>query len=349
MKDAMSLSLCTRPDRPGYFIRIDGKRYSLKKFVGRTVTDKREADRVFNAIKREYLAGKLIQLKGETTKTLGEFEREYLDWALETKVRSSYEEDRIAFKKLVHVVGGSTRLDRITLKHIDQLVAYCLSQKNKATTINKNIRHLRAAFAKVVDWAYLKQNPIASAKELPTEKRPPTYIDGKDIARLLKGVKDVDLRRMMAAYLSTGRRRNELLHLDWADVQLERGEYLVRKGKRHLTRWYPINSAFKTILMAIGPKNHGRVFDRWKSPSTISRYTTRELKKAGLDHLSLHSLRHTFATQFIEHGGNLRVLQDLMGHTDYATTEIYAHVADSHLKQEADRVKLGPIDLFGSN
>lgn len=76
--------------------------------------------------------------------------------------------------------------------------------------------------------------------------------------------------------------------------------------------------------------------------------TANETRKAGLGDLHLHTLRHTFAVQFVEKGGNLRVLQELMGHTDYSTTEIYAHVADSHLKQEADRVKLGPIDLFGT-
>ncbi|SOB60595.1 putative Integrase family protein [Pseudodesulfovibrio profundus] len=344
----MSLSLCTRPDRPGYFIRIDGKRHSLKRYVGRTVTDKREAERVFKEIKKQYLAGKLVELKGETSKTFGEFKDEYLEWARETKTHSSYDEDRVAFKKFSQMIGDSTRIDRVTLKHVDLFVAQCLKSGNKATTINKNIRHLRAAMGKVKEWGYMRQNPIASAKEIPTEKKPPTYIDGNRISKFLAGISDIDLRRMTAAYISTGRRRNELLNLDWSDVDLQRGEYLVRKAKGHLTRWYPINAAFRAVLESIGPQNNGWVFHRWRSPHTISRYTKRELRAAGLGHLKLHSLRHTFATQFIEKGGNLRVLQDLMGHTDYTTTEIYAHVADSHLKEEADRVKLGPIDLFAA-
>jgi site-specific recombinase XerD len=70
------------------------------------------------------------------------------------------------------------------------------------------------------------------------------------------------------------------------------------------------------------------------------------LRAAGFGHLRLHDLRHTFATEFVRSGGNLRVLQELLGHTQFSTTEIYAHVADSHLRIEADRVRF-LVDLGG--
>ncbi len=51
----------------------------------------------------------------------------------------------------------------------------------------------------------------------------------------------------------------------------------------------------------------------------------------------------------MESGGDLRTLQDLLGHSEYRTTEIYAHVSDDHLAREVQRVKLGPVDLFADN
>jgi integrase len=98
------------------------------------------------------------------------------------------------------------------------------------------------------------------------------------------------------------------------------------------------------VLESLGGEGQGRIFKRWSHPDTISKVIKRALKDAGLEHLTLHSLRHTFASQAIMQGRTLRDVQDLLGHTESRTTEIYAHLADEHLAQAAD-IKLGPMDL----
>jgi integrase len=324
-----------------------GKVVSLRAFYKATVRDEKTAKKVFAAVRAEYLAGRLLQLKGETTTTLGEFASEYEEWGATERHKGSFGSDKLALDALRAVAGDSCRLDRLGLKHLDAMIAACRRAGNTPATINIRIRHLRALFRKAVEWEMVKSNPFAKAREVATERRPPCYIDtAAGISSFLAGIVDVDLRRLVSAYLATGRRRMELVNLEWPDVDLEGGRYLVRHAKGHLTRWYPISATLGAILRACGPQEAGHVFPRWRSPHTISRIVKAELRKAGLGHLRLHDLRHTFASEFIRQSGNIRVLQDLLGHTQASTTQIYTHVADSHLKAEIGRVSF-IVDVGG--
>ncbi|UCD89922.1 MAG: tyrosine-type recombinase/integrase, partial [Desulfobacterales bacterium] len=106
---------------------------------------------------------------------------------------------------------------------------------------------------------------------------------------------------------------------------------------------YPINTVFRSILLSIGKKD-GRVFNRWKHPDTVSHLIKEALVDAGFQNLSLHGLRHTYATLKVLEGRTLKEVQNLLGHSEQRTTEIYAHIEDDHLAEIAE-VNLGPIDL----
>ena len=95
-----------------------------------------------------------------------------------------------------------------------------------------------------------------------------------------------------------------------------------------------------SILKTIGPKESGPVFDLGH-PDTVSKKVKAELVKAGFGSLRLHDLRHSFAVLFIQAEGGLRTLQELLGHTQYQTTEIYAHVAEDHLAEAVNKVRIG--------
>jgi len=72
--------------------------------------------------------------------------------------------------------------------------------------------------------------------------------------------------------------------------------------------------------------------------------------QAGLGHLRLHDLRHSFAVDFLEKGGSLKALQELLGHDEFKTTsDTYSHMTDSHLQEAVNLVQFGgPVDLFSS-
>ena len=164
------------------------------------------------------------------------------------------------------------------------------------------------------------------------------------VKKLLSKTSDLDVRRMITAYLCTGRRRAELVRLEWSEVDIKNRRYFVRQYKTHLSGWFPVNDDFMAVLESF-PENEreGRVFKRWRNPDSLTHLIKGALRKAGLGQYSLHKLRHSFATLFISAGGTLRTLQELLGHTQYKTTEIYAHVTQDHLQDAANLVKMPPI------
>ena len=330
-----------RPFRRGstWYCEIDRKRVSLR-------TDDRDAAlTLFSKIRKQYLAGKLARIGGECTTSLADFRVQYVEWAEHAQERSTFRANRLALDKLVESCGPSTFLDRVGRKALDDLVSRCRKAGLSTASINVYVRHARVVMDKAKQWGLITENPLAGFKELRKEERPPTFLAKAAAGRVLAKTEDLHLRRIIAAYLATGRRRAELLSLDWRDVDLENGKYLVRRSKTHLSKWYPINDAFRAVLAAICPQDSGRVFSSWVHPDTISHKVKAVLRAAGHGNVRLHDLRHSFAVNFLEAGGSLRTLQDLLGHTEYRTTEIYAHLTEDHLQQEANRVVLGPVEL----
>lgn len=323
-----------------WYCEVNRKRVSLK------TKDATEARKVFASMRREYLAGRLASIAGECTVTLGEFAADYEKWAEAEQPRNTFRANRLALRKIRQLAGDSCRLDRVGMKHLDDMAAACAKDKLSPASTNNYIRHLRTVFQKAVAWGHITANPFRGAKQRPQEDRPPTYLAQADAGRVLASVEDLDLRRLMAAYLATGRRRKELLALTWQDIDWQASRYFVARAKRNLSRWYPLGDAFLAVLKAIGKQDAGRIFSRWENADTVSHYVKDALRGCGYGHMRLHDLRHSFAVSFLEAGGDLRTLQDLLGHTEYRTTEIYAHLSDDHLAREVNRVRLGPVDLL---
>lgn len=337
----MSLIMSLRPPfkRPGsdfWYYEIDRKRRSLG------TKNKAEAERLFNAIKKQYMAGKILRLNDECAKSLGEFIDEFLEWSADTNPVDTHKAHENALNKLLKVEGRSVRLDRVNLRAIDRIKAEFKS--HKPASINNYIRHLKSIFNKPVEWGYLRANPFRHAKQVSTVKAPPLYLTVKDVQTLLGKVDDKDARALITAYLCTGRRRAELTRLTWEDVDMENARYFVRQQKTHLSRWFPASRDFMAVLDSFPQsERQGFVFKRWRHPDTVSHVVKAALKAAGLGRFHLHTLRHSFALLFLEQEGSLRTLQELLGHTQHQTTEIYAHISGDHLRDAVNMVKMPSI------
>lgn len=327
-----------------YYVEFErGRARSLK------TKDKEEAKKLFLEVRRQYLAGRLAEIRGESTVTLGEFVEEYRKWAREAREPKTYAADMLALAQVLTIAGASTRLDKLTLKHADMMVASCKKRGNRPGTINAYIRHLRSASKKMVEWGYLPSAPFRAVREVPREQKSPSYILGKDVTGFLAGIGDHDERRILAAYVYSGRRRGELLRLRWKDVALERDEYYVARSKAHLSRWYPMHPIFRAVLEAIGLGDpEARIFSRWSHPDSITHLAKKALLGAGYPEMTLHKLRHTFATLLIDQGVDLVTIGALLGHTDKRATEIYTHVSDTRQRAAIRMVASGPVDLSGA-
>lgn len=315
-----------------------GKSRSLK------TKDPKEAQKLYNAVKKEYLAGRLAEIRGESRTSLSEFRDEYDKWARDAREPKTYKADMLALTKLIEVAGGSTKLDKLTLRHADLMIAACRKRGNKSGTVNAYIRHLRTVCNKMAEWAYLPTSPFRALREVPKDQKQPQYIESRSVASFLASIHDVDERRILTAYIYSGRRRAELCRLTWADVDFEKEEYFVGKSKAHLSKWYPMHPLFRAVLESM-PSREGRVFSRWAHPDTITHLAKDALRNAGYPEMNLHKMRHTFATLLQDQGVDLGTIGALLGHTDKRATEIYAHVTDTRQRDAIRKVMAGPVDL----
>jgi integrase len=322
-----------------YYVEFErGKSRSLK------TKDLAEARKLYNAVKKEYLAGRLSEIRGESRVTLGEFRGEYDKWARDAREPKTYKADMLALQKLVDVAGESAKLDKLTLRHADLMIAACRKRGNKAGTINAYVRHLRTVCNKMVEWAYLPASPFRTLKEVPKDQKAPQYIESRSVAAFLASIGDMDERRILTAYIYSGRRRAELCRLTWQDVDWEKEEYFVGKSKAHLSKWYPMHPLFKAVLESM-PSREGRVFSRWAHPDSITHLAKDALRNAGYPEMNLHKMRHTFATLLQDQGVDLGTIGALLGHTDKRATEIYTHVTDTRQREAIRKVMAGPVDL----
>ncbi len=329
--------------RSSWHYKVDGKRKSLE------TTNYNDAVKILSGLRKKYVANRIDKISGNCVLTLKDFREEYEKTMQGARSYDTLRADLLSIRKLEQIVGEDARINELNMKHVDLLITSAVKAGLKVGSINNYIRHLRCVFAKAVDWEHLLANPFRAAKELPKEKRPAVYIHAADIADFLKRVSDIDKRRLVTAYIYTGRRRRELLNLRWKDISFDREEYFIEKSKIHLSKWYPMHKMFKQVLIAIGPREpEKRVFARWDHPDTISHIVKEALTENGLGHLHLHHMRHTFAVLLKEQGVDDATVGDLLGHTDRRATEIYAHISDTRARSAIDLIKGGPVDLMGT-
>jgi site-specific recombinase XerD len=147
-------------------------------------------------------------------------------------------------------------------------------------------------------------------------------------------------RRAVYLMLYAGLRLAETAALAWADVDLESGYLVVREGKGGHDRVVPLHQVMVAELGAVPIAARAGAVAGHPDGShltcrSIENIFRRWMQRLGFK-VSAHQLRHTFATQLLHHGGNLRAIQELMGHMSLATTERYLMVELGHKRQAID-------------
>jgi integrase/recombinase XerD len=219
-------------------------------------------------------------------------------------------------------------------------------------SIARTISSLRGFYKFLLRDGFIKEDPLAHISAPQMDKHLPRFLTEDEIGRLLNapdvstidGVRD---RAMLELLYATGLRVSELTGLASADINLERG-LLSCRGKGSKQRFIPIGkSALSWLdeylrvrpmltegrpLKALFVRNDGAQLTRHYFWGILRRYTD----KLGLDNVSPHTLRHSFATHLMQHGADSRSVQALLGHSDLATTQIYTHLSKEHLRQTYD-------------
>lgn len=172
------------------------------------------------------------------------------------------------------------------------------------------------------------------------EKRLPEVLSPDEVARLLAKPRNLKHRALLLLLYSSGLRVGELVRLEPADLDLDRGLVRVRRGKGAKDR---ITLLADRAVEAIDAYRAAYPSQTWLFPGarpgrhlttrSVQRVVARAAEAAGIEkRVTPHTLRHSFATHLLEGGTNLRVIQELLGHSSPRTTQIYTHVARSTLE-----------------
>jgi len=169
----------------------------------------------------------------------------------------------------------------------------------------------------------------------------PNVLSREEVKRILEAHHNIKHRVMLSLIYSCGLRRAELLNLRPGDIKSKRGVILVRQGKGKKDRIAPLSAKILEMLRiyykAYRPKTYlfeGHIAGEPYDERSLQQVLKQALVKARVDkEVSLHWLRHSYATHLLEAGTDLRYIQELLGHKSSKTTEIYTHVSTKEIQK----------------
>lgn len=265
----------------------------------------------------------------------------------------SYREDLSQAIDYLKTLNKEMRPEQVTARHLRGFLVYLHDQQYAKTTIARRIAAVRSLFRFLCRRGVLTTSPAEGLRGPKQDKRLPKYLPEKQMDQLLAaptddsafGVRD---RAIMEALYSGGLRVSELVGLNLADFDFDDGVATVRgKGKKERLVFFGAKAleaikewmaARKELIAGNAAKAKDAVFLNKNGTRITTRSVGRMVAKhrlgAGLDtKASPHSLRHSFATHLLDHGADIRSVQELLGHRSLTTTQIYTHVTTARLQE----------------
>ena len=278
---------------------------------------------------------------------------DYRTWLQEEKhasdnTLSSYLRDINQFKTWL-LGAGSPDLRRVKKDTINEYMLYLNGAGKSPATITRCTASLKSFYAYMLGRGAVKTNPAKNIAALKVERKCPEILTSKEVELFLEQPKCVDEKgyrdhAMLELLYATGIRVSELIGLDVGDVNLAGGFIRCRSKTREriIPLYRTAIKALRDYITDIRPRiisgpdeqalfvnmNGGRMSRQgfWK----IIKYY-QEKAEISKD-ITPHTLRHSFAVHLLENGADLRSIQEMLGHADISSTQIYAHIIKKHLK-----------------
>lgn len=272
--------------------------------------------------------------------TIGEY-LEYLELekGLSQNTIDAYRRDLSDFAQGIEDIKS---ISRIT---INSYVRTLRERKLAPTSVIRKVASLRGFFKWATSSGILDKNPAATLEQPKTPQRLPKVVSVKEIDEMLHNNLTPLEHVIMELLYSCGLRVSELVNLKINDIDLS-SKYVRCFGKGSKERIIPIGEQAKSVVKEFLPtrdflikkfglttknlliKDNGHFVTRQDIYSFIH-------NQGKLIHknISPHTLRHSFATHLLENGADLRVVQELLGHSDVSTTQLYTHISKKRLKE----------------
>lgn len=237
-------------------------------------------------------------------------------------------------------------------RHVREFAASRHRRGSSGRSVQRTLSAVRTFFGYLLREKHVKRNPAVGVSAPRHAQRLPRVLDADRVSALLDLPADDSLslrdRAMMELLYSSGLRLGELVGLDLADVDMAEGLVSVT-GKGRKRRILPVGSCARDALRAwlgvrpdlAGPGETAlfvsRRGSRISARSVQARLSCWAQRQGIGARLHPHMLRHSFATHLLESSGDLRAVQELLGHADISTTQVYTHLDFQHLAKVYDQ------------
>ncbi|MBF0484225.1 MAG: tyrosine recombinase XerC [Candidatus Omnitrophica bacterium] len=244
---------------------------------------------------------------------------------------------------------GEISIEAVDYLLLRKYLAHLRTHEYKSRSLARKLSSLRSFYKFLERENLVKNNPAALLMSPKKEKLLPKFLSEDDMTKVIEStpldvIDDKRDRAILETLYSAGMRVSELVGLDVDNVDLIGGVAKV-SGKGKKERLVPLGnlailsirdylkSRLSNVKALFLNKQGGRLTDR-----SVRNIVNKYVSKAALtQHVSPHVLRHSFATHLLNRGADLRVVQELLGHVNLSTTQIYTHVTTDRLKKIYDQ------------
>ena len=302
--------------------------------------DRRKAERFKARIQTEFDQGNFGIVDLQPIR-FADFCGKYLAWARDRKRPNTYRLESGIIKNHLKPFFGQWMLSQIQPEDIDKYISERRKTTITARSVNLELGLLSLMMKKAIEWKNLLRSPFTRSvrlKELDSQQR--RALNQAEITRLLECAQG-NARLLIAILAYTGCRLSEAMFLSWSDIDLEREQITIQpkpaygfNTKNGKSRVVPMHPQLKAILEDC-EKKEGWLFKKpnGKRITSLRRGFETACRKADLEGVSAHCLRHSFATLMIQAGTDPRTLADLLGHSSpVITLQVYSHSFDSQRK-----------------
>ena len=214
---------------------------------------------------------------------------------------------------------------------------YILKHNLSSSYQNQIVNAIKLYF-KIVKDAAIEIDKIHRPKR---EKVLPNVLSKEEVKAILEASKNLKHKAMLSMIYSCGLRRSELLNLKPNDIDSKRNIVIIRQSKGKKDRITPLSPKILELLRSYykeyAPKTYlfeGQEKNTQYSARSLEEVLRKSIKLATINKpVTLHWLRHSYATHLLESGTDLRYIQELLGHNSSKTTEIYTHVSTKNIQQ----------------
>ena len=247
-------------------------------------------------------------------------------------------------RDLYSFADGGKNLENVDRIYISNYIRGLKEQKLAPTSVIRKVASIRGFFKWATSMNIIEKNPASTLEQPKVPQRLPKVVSVKEIEEILKNDMNESQLVMVELLYSCGLRVSELVNLKINDIDIN-SKYIRCFGKGSKERIIPIGKrgidalkkyyTFRELVFKKYNLNSKKLlvneFGRFINRQDVYNFIHACGKKVHKN-ISPHTLRHSFATHLLENGADLRVVQEILGHSDVSTTQLYTHISKKRLK-----------------